>query len=123
MNSAITAYNALPPCTGAIGGPVPCNSTQVPLVDPGLEFGDDYNTFSLRLSKTISLTERQSLELIGEGFNIANTANIRGFVNTNFSGFNNNITSSNFNQPVQTADKFFGPGGARAFQFGLVYRF
>src|SRR5438874_5038471 len=123
LNSAITAYNALPPCTGAVGGPVPCNSTTVPLVDPGLEFGDDYNTFSLRLSKTISLTERQSLELIGEGFNIANTANIRGFVNTNFSGFNNDITSSNFNQPVQTADKFFGPGGARAFQFGLVYRF
>src|SRR5438552_725013 len=128
LNSAITAYNALPTCTGAIGGPVPCNGSggtplTVPLVDPGLNFGDDYNTFSLRISKTINLTERQSLELISEGFNLANTANVRGFVNTNFSGFNNNITSSKFNQPVQTADKFFGPGGARAFQFGLVYRF
>ena len=123
LNAAITAYNALPTCTGAIGGPVPCNSTTVPLVDPGLKFGDDYNAFSLRISKTINLTERQSLELISEGFNLANTANVRGFVNTNFSGFNNNVTSANFNTPTQTADKFFGPGGARAFQFGLVYRF
>ena len=123
LNAAITAYNALPTCTGAIGGPVPCNSTTVPLVDPGLKFGDDYNAFSLRISKTINLTERQSLELISEGFNLANTTNIRGFVNTNFSGFNNNVTSANFNTPTQTADKFFGPGGARAFQFGLVYRF
>ena len=126
LNSAITAYNALPPCLNpdkSIHTRGPCNSTQVTLVDPNLHFGDDYNAVSLRISKTINLTERQSLELISEGFNLANTANVRGFVNTNFSGFNNDITKANFNTPSQTADKFFGPGGARAFQFGLVYRF
>jgi carboxypeptidase family protein/TonB-dependent receptor-like protein len=131
LNAAITAYNALPLCppNGNTPGPVPCNGdpndmrVTLPLVNPNLTFGDDFNSFDLRITKTFKLTERQQVKVISEVFNIVNQANIRGTNNNNFSGFVNDITSPTFNRPIGTAGQFFGAGGPRAFQFALRYSF
>jgi hypothetical protein len=122
--AAINAYNALPSCSTAAPGP--CNSgtvTPSPAITPNMHFGDSFNSLDLRLTKGFKITERQRIELIGEGFNIFNITNIRGKNNTNYSGFNNDITSPDFNKAITTAGGFFGSGGPRAFQFALRYTF
>jgi hypothetical protein len=132
LNAAILAYNALPPClpTGNTAGPVPCNegllqsAPGVPLqVNPKLKFGDDFNSFDMRVTRTFHFTEPHALQVIAEAFNLFNITNIRGTTNRNYSGFNNQIDSPTFNQALDTAGKFFGSGGPRAFQFALRYTF
>jgi outer membrane receptor protein involved in Fe transport len=126
LNAAITAYNALPACPSAFtpGSPVPCHSGgTLALVSPNLKFGDDFNSWDMRITKTFTITERQNVQFISEVFNLFNITNIRGVNNTNYSGFNNDITSSSFNRPISTAGQFFGSGGPRAFQFALRYVF
>ena len=137
LNAAIDVWNSLPTCTITLPSPFPCNSsaafplpsstTPSPLilnhVDPNLKFGDDFNSLDLRVTKTWNLNERNRVQFIAEVFNLANITNIRGFNNNNYSGFLNDITSTHFNQPLQTAGGFFGSGGPRAFQFALRYAF
>ena len=77
----------------------------------------------MRMTRTFHFTEQHSLEVIAEGFNLFNVTNIRGTTNRNYSGFDNQIDSPTFNQARETAGKFFGSGGPRAFQFALRYAF
>jgi hypothetical protein len=77
----------------------------------------------MRMSKTFHFREPHSLQFIAEAFNLFNVTNIRGTTNRNFSGVNNTIDSPTFNQPLDTAGKFFGSGGPRAFQVALRYAF
>lgn len=122
LNAAIDAWNALPACSGV--NQAPCHSGAILAhVNPNLKFGDDFNSLDLRLTKTWTLFNEQKLQFISEVFNLANVTNIRGFNNNNYSGFNNDITSPNFNQRLSTAGGFFGSGGPRAFQFALRYSF
>jgi hypothetical protein len=133
LNAAIIAYNALPPClaTGATAGPVPCNQGQLlnaagtgPLqVDPRIKFGHDFNSFDTRVSRIFHLKEPHTLEAIVDVFNLFNVTNIRGTTNRNYSGVNNVLGTSDFNRALETAGKFFGSGGPRAFQFALRYSF
>jgi hypothetical protein len=137
LNAAIDVWNSLPTCTVALPSPYPCNSAQAfPLsagatparltlqhVNSNLRFGDDFNSFDLRLTKTWTFAREQNLQFIAEVFNLFNITNIRGFNNNNYSGFLNDITSPEFNKPLSTAGKFFGSGGQRAFQFALRYTF
>jgi hypothetical protein len=137
LNAAITAYNALPLCLadGRVAGPVPCEPSQIvngvlvsvtgplPAVDPKLKFGDDFNSFDMRITRTFHFKEPHSLQAIAEVFNLFNITNIRGTTNRNYSGFSNTIDKPGFNQPLETAGKFFGAGGPRAFQFALRYTF
>jgi Carboxypeptidase regulatory-like domain/TonB dependent receptor-like, beta-barrel len=137
LNAAIDLWNSLPTCTATLPSPFPCNSAQTfPLpasatpgrltlqhVDPNLKFGDAFNALDLRLTKTWSFAREQNLQFIAEVFNLFNITNVRGFNNNNYSGYLNDITSSEFNKPLSTAGKFFGSGGARAFQFALRYSF
>jgi len=132
LNAAILAYNALPAClpNGDTPGPVPCNegllqsAPGVPLqVNPKFKFGDDFNSFDIRLTRTFQFTEQHRLLFSAEAFNLLNVTNIRGTTNRNYSGFNNAIDSATFNQALDTAGKFFGSGGPRAFQFALRYAF
>jgi hypothetical protein len=131
LNTAIDLWNSLPSCTGV--NQIPCNPDPNPPgdpnrvtlshVNPNLKFGDNFNSFDLRLTKTFSLPREQQLRFITEIINLFNITNIRGFNNNNYSGFLNDITSPEFNKPLATAGGFFGSGGARAFQFALRYTF
>jgi hypothetical protein len=130
LNAAIDQWNSLPLCSGV--NQVPCHAVDSngnPIavlghVDPNLKFGDDFNSFDMRVTKTWNLfNERNKLQFIAEVFNLFNIANIRGFNNNNYSGFLNDITSPDFNKPLRTAGGFFGSGGPRAFQFALRYNF
>jgi len=130
LEAAIEAYDALPSCGNP--GPVPCNiagplmypgTTTLVQVDPKLKFGDDFNSFDMRITRTFHLKEPHSLQALAEGFNLFNITNIRGTTNRNYSGFSNTIDATGFNRPLETAGKFFGSGGPRAFQFALRYTF
>lgn len=126
LNAAITAYNALPAClaNGNTAGPLPCNQgVTLPLVNPKLKFGNNFNSFDMRMTRTFHFTEPHALQVIVEVFNLFNVTNIRGTTNRNYSGVNNTIDSPTFNHALDTAGKFFGSGGPRAFQFALRYSF
>jgi hypothetical protein len=122
LNTAIDLWNSLPTCSGV--NQVPCNpGGTLSHVDPNLKFGDNFNSFDMRLTRRWTFFSEHQLEFMAEVFNLFNIANIRGTNNNNYSGFNNDITSSRFNQPIRTAGGFFGSGGPRAFQFALRYSF
>lgn len=127
LYNAIVAYNNLPPCPGD-GSIVPCNEgTVTPALSQAdfqkIHFGDDFNSFDMRITRTFHFKEPHSLQAIVEAFNLFNITNIRGTTNRNYSGFNNTIDSPTFNAPLETAGKFFYAGGPRAFQFALRYTF
>ena len=127
LYAAIVAYNALPRCLPD-GSIVPCNEGAVtPALSQAdfqkMKFGDDFNSFDMRITRTFHFKEPHSLQAIAEVFNLFNITNIRGTTNRNYSGFSNTIDSPTFNQPLETAGKFFGAGGPRAFQFALRYTF
>jgi hypothetical protein len=80
-------------------------------------FGDSFFTQDLRLSHTVPLgSERMRLVLIGEVFNLLNTANLVGY-----SG--NIANSAQFGQPGARFNQVFGSGGPRAFQLGARVSF
>jgi hypothetical protein len=113
LNRVIDQWNS----TGPRVGP------RLPHVNPNLKFGDSFNSFDMRITKSIIFTERTKLDLTGEVFNLFNVTNIRGFNNNNYSGFNNAITTPDFNRALRTAGGFFGSGGPRAFQFAARFSF
>jgi len=124
LNNAIDLWNSLPLCTTTGVNQIPCNSgVTLSHVDPSLKFGDDFNSFDLGVSRSFSLPRDQSIKFTAQVINLFNITNIRGTNNNNYSGFLNDITSPQFNKPLQTAGGFFGSGGARAFQFALRYAF
>lgn len=128
LNAIIDRWNALPACPAAY----PCLAGgALQHVPSGINFGSPFSSLDLRLRKDIHLSERATLSLMGEGFNLLNEANIRGSTNTNYAGRNISISpfqpaqngqpaqtvQANFYSPVSTAGGFFGSGGPRAFQF------
>ena len=125
LNAAIATWDALSPC------PAPGPSVTLPCrvggvlnpVAPGLHFGNWFDSWDTRVSRTFTFAERHNIELIGEVFNLFNITNIRGSNRLNYFGFANDITQPNFNQRLVTAGGFFGSGGPRAFQFAVRYSF
>lgn len=104
----------------------------LPLVRDDARFSDGFNSFDLRLSKSIMLGDKARLEPMAEVFNLFNVTNILGFSNVNYSGFSNVLTrdsnlandpgflrSSGFGRPITTAGGVFGSGGPRAFQLAV----
>jgi carboxypeptidase family protein len=80
------------------------------------QFGDNYVTQDLRLSRSFVLREKYRLTLIGEVFNLFNIANL--------SGHSENLTNpSTFGQPTRRVDQVFGSGGPRAFQLAARVSF
>ena len=87
-----------------------------------MKFGDGFQSFDLRLTKSFKLSERLNVQAIAEVFNLFNVTNIRGVNNINFSGFQNAL-GHGFGAPSQTAGGVFGAGGPRAFQFAARVHF
>ncbi|HEX2268602.1 MAG TPA: carboxypeptidase regulatory-like domain-containing protein [Pyrinomonadaceae bacterium] len=132
LNAALTQINAaggsLCPNADPSTGFKP--RVLLPLVRDDLEFGDNFSSLDLRVSKVFRIGERVTIEPIAEVFNLFNVTNVLGVSNVNYSGFSNVLVrdsgdpgnpgfnrSSSFGQPVTTAGGVFGSGGPRAFQF------
>ena len=75
--------------------------------------GFDFASLDMRLSRRFHLTERMELDVLAEGFNLLNRANLAVPNNTFGPGVAPNIT---FGQPTQAFDP-------RQFQFGLKVSF
>ncbi len=128
LNALIDRWNALPACPGAY----PCLAgAPVAHVPSHVGFSSPFSSFDLRVRKVFVLRDRVSLQLIGEGFNLANQVNVRGSNTANYAGRNISIGPSqssgpvqtNFYTPVSVAGGFFGSGGPRAFQFAARIEF
>lgn len=90
---------------------------------------DSFLTHDLRLTRTIPMGEKVSLNLIAEGFNIFNIANLTGYSGTlnayvrptaTTPGRNPTFT---FGQPTGRVSPIFGTGGPRAFQLAARVSF
>ena len=71
--------------------------------------GFDYASLDLRVSRRFKLTERVDLQLLAEGFNVLNRANLGVPINTLSAG-------ARFGLPTQAFDP-------RQFQFGMKFSF
>jgi hypothetical protein len=92
-------------------GPIPGQVFPKVTLPANYDFGRNFNSQDMRISKTISLgTERLKLKLFGEVFNLFNYANLNSY--------SDNLTGSGFGQPAERTRQIFGTGGPRAFQFG-----
>jgi hypothetical protein len=107
--------------------------------------GDSFITHDLRVTRTISIREKVKLNLIAEGFNIFNIANLGGFTGLLSSASyirpikipdparpgqfidspGTNIPNPNnvFGQATNRVSPIFGTGGPRAFQFAARLSF
>ena len=95
--------------------------------------GDSFITHDLRLTRSFPITEKVKLNIIGEGFNIFNVANLTGYSGT-LNGYirpvqrivggqvvtdsigRNPDLSAGFGQPTGRVNAVFGSGGPRTFQ-------
>lgn len=94
--------------------------------------GDSFLTHDLRVTRTISITEKLKLNLIGEGFNIFNIANLTGYSGSLSSAAYIRPTATvpgrpnpnnTFGQPTNRVSPIFGTGGPRAFQLAARISF
>jgi hypothetical protein len=100
---------------------------------------DSFLTHDLRVTRSIKISEKVSLNLIGEGFNIFNIANLTDYGST-LNAYNRPVlpTTSNpqgtpgrppspneftFGQPGNRVSPIFGTGGPRAFQLAARLSF
>jgi hypothetical protein len=102
---------------------------------------DSFLTHDLRVTRTIKIAEKVSLNLIGEGFNIFNVANLTGYsgtlngyvrpipaplptpTNPNPQGTPGRDPDFTFGQPTGRVSPVFGTGGPRAFQLAARLSF
>ncbi len=83
------------------------------------------------MTRTVSITEKIKLNLIAEGFNIFNIANLGGFSGSLASAAYIRPTATAgrpnpnnvFGQPTSRVSPIFGTGGPRAFQFAARLSF
>ncbi|HZS10581.1 MAG TPA: carboxypeptidase regulatory-like domain-containing protein [Blastocatellia bacterium] len=79
------------------------------------EFGDNFSSQDVRLTKKFTWREHYQLAVFAEMFNVFNVANL--------TGYNFTINSSAFGQPTQRTSQVFGSGGPRALQLGGRFSF
>jgi hypothetical protein len=78
-------------------------------------FGDNFHALDLRLSRVFAVEKRVKISLIGEVFNLYNTANL--------AGHSANLAAAGFGQPTVRFTQVFGSGGPRAFQLAARLSF
>ena len=99
------------------GKPGPNKSQTFPTINlpQNYDFGRNFNSQDLRLTKFFRWRERYELQAFGEVFNLFNIANL--------GGYSNNLLNPAFGQPTSRAGNIFGTGGPRAFQLGARFSF
>ncbi len=99
------------------GKPGPNPSQTFPLVTlpANYDFGRNFNSQDVRLTKFFRWAERYELQVFVEGFNVFNVANL--------GGYSNNLLNPAFGEPTSRAGNIFGTGGPRAFQVGSRFSF
>jgi Carboxypeptidase regulatory-like domain len=111
----------------AIGTPYPFI-----ILPENFSSGDSILTNDLRVTRTISITEKLKLNLIAEGFNIFNIANLSGYTGSlNSAAYIRPTTTSAgrpnpnnlFGQPTDRLSPIFGTGGPRALQLAARLSF
>ncbi|MBC7932409.1 MAG: TonB-dependent receptor [Rubrivivax sp.] len=132
LNPLIRAYNQSIPSLGVnCGADSPTGRCDVygdPLsalaeLPSGLSLGgDSLISQDVRLTKRLRFSERVSLDLIGEVFNLFNVANYRDEANV-VQVLDDAGQPRGFLQPSSRATSVFGTGGPRAFQFAAKFRF
>lgn len=80
------------------------------------EFGDNFSSQDIRLSKKFTFKENYKLSVFTEVFNLFNIANLGGYNFTINSG-------GAFGQATSRAGQVFGSGGPRAMQLGARFEF
>ena len=94
--------------------------------------GDSFLTHDLRVTRSISIGEKVRLNLIAEGFNIFNIANLTGYSGSLASAAYIRPTATvpgrpnpnnNFGRATNRVSPIFGTGGPRAFQFAVRLNF
>jgi hypothetical protein len=94
--------------------------------------GDSFIAHDMRVTRAISITEKVKLNLIAEGFNIFNIANLGGYSGSLASAAYIRPTATAagrvnpnniFGQPTSRVSPIFGTGGPRAFQFAARLSF
>lgn len=93
------------------GQGVPISAVTLPTK---FEFGDDFWSQDIRLTKTLKLTERLQIQGFFEMFNIFNISNLTGYSTS---------IGSSFGQPTARVGQAFGTGGPRAIQLGGRFSF
>lgn len=84
------------------------------VIPTDFEFGDNFQSEDIRLTKTVKIRERISIQGYFEVFNIFNIANLTGYSTT---------LGGSFGKPSGRAGQNFGTGGPRALQFGGRFSF
>jgi hypothetical protein len=139
IRSLVSQYNSTVPAgpntplTGIPIGPQrDAIGTALPYVSLPSKFanGDSLLTHDIRITRTIAITEKVKLLVIGEGFNIFNVANLTGFSGTLDAWVRPVGTTPGhdpatfvFGQPTGRLNAIFGSGGPRAFQLGARLNF
>jgi hypothetical protein len=78
------------------------------------DFGDNFLSQDVRLSKAFKFAERYTTSIFIEAFNVFNIANLTGYSTT---------LNSGFGRPTGRAGQNFGTGGPRALQIGGRFSF
>lgn len=96
-------------------GPNPTQTFPMITLPSSYDFGRNFNSQDLRLTKLFRWRERYELQAFAEGFNIFNISNLNGY--------SNNLLDPGFGEPTGRAGGTFGTGGPRAFQLGSRFSF
>jgi Carboxypeptidase regulatory-like domain len=130
-NASIPAPKDTPLTGIPIGPQRDAIGTALPYIILPINFqpDDSFLTHDLRVTRNFKITEKVGLNLIGEGFNIFNIANLNGYGGTlnayvrptaTAAGRNPDFT---FGQPTGRVSPVFGTGGPRAFQLAARLSF
>jgi len=91
-------------------GPNPNQTFPAITLPANYDFGHNFNSQDLRVTKLFKWRERYELQVFGEAFNIFNFSNP--------TGYSGNLLDPGFGLPTGRAGGTFGTGGPRAFQLG-----
>ncbi len=108
----VNQYNAT--YAGKVG-PNPSQTFPRITLPQNFNFGRNFNSQDIRVTKFFRWKERYEWQIFGECFNIFNFANL--------GGYSNNLLDAGFGQPTTRAANIFGTGGPRAFQVGSRFSF